>query len=201
MKIIVIFPTKSEASYFKREGVDVRFCGVGLTASAYGTLKAIVESRPDVIIMGGIAGVYPDRGYKIGEAFMVESESEADLGFFYEDGFRHLVDTDLDMDFPLRRTHECPYIKDDMPLRRVRSITTNAAMSPYSDTTLGDIENMEGSAFFHVCIEEGVRFFEVRSISNEVDLGRGDWDYMGSIKSMTEGVNSLIDYLLDENKA
>lgn len=201
MKICVLLPTESEGQFLERDDIDIRYCGVGLTASAYGTLKAIQASGADVIIMGGIAGVYPGRGYSIGETLLVESEAEADLGFFYEDGFRHLADINLDMEFKVRHTEICPYIKDDMPLGRVRSITTNAAMSPYADTSLGDIENMEGSAFFHVCLGEGIRFFEVRSISNEVDLGRSDWDYVGSIKNLTKGINELIEYLLNEDKA
>ncbi len=201
MKITVIFPTRSEAMLFDREDVEVRFCGVGLTASAHGTLKAINETKPDMIIMAGIAGVYEGRQYKIGDTLLVESECEADLGFFYEDGFRRLVDCDLDMDFDLYRSYDCPHIKEDMPLRRVRSITTNAAMSPYADTSLGDIENMEGSAFFYVAMQEGVPFLQVRSISNTVDLGRGDWDYKSSIENMTDGLNKIIDYLQRETKA
>lgn len=201
MRITVIFPTSSEAKYFDRKDVEIAYCGVGLTASAYGTLKAIYDTKPDIIIMGGIAGAYYDRGINIGETFLVKSETEADLGFFHEDGFKHLADMDLDMEFEVKRTLHCPYIKEDMPLKSATSISMNAAMSPYGDITLGDLENMEGSAFFYVALKEGVRFLHVRSVSNMVDLCRDDWDYEGSITRLAEGLNSIIDYLRDETKA
>ncbi len=194
-KIVVIFPTFTEAKYFNREDVSVEFCGVGVTAAAYGTLKAIHKHNPDIIIMGGIAGVYIGRAPQIGETFLVESEVEADLGFFYEDGFKHIADMNLDMDFEVNKIMTCPYIKEDMPLKKISGITLNSAMSPYIDNKLGDIESMEGGAFFYVCTKECVPFFEVRSISNSVDFGREDWDYEGSIKNLADGLNKLIDYI------
>ena len=198
MKIVVLFPTASEAEFFHREGVEVAFCGVGIAAAAYMTTKVILEKHPDVLIMGGIAGVYPHSSLKVGDTVLVGTEHLADLGFFYEDGFRPFSAMNFDMNFELVHRVDCPWLKPDMPLHVAVSNTMNSAMAPYVRTEGVDVESMEGAPFFYVCQKEGVRFFEVRSVSNVVDLGHGEWDYRSSIRNMTEGVHKMIDYLLSE---
>ena len=196
MKIIVLFPTRSEAKYFDREDVLTRFSGVGITSSAYMTTKLILSERPDVIIMAGIAGVYKESKYKIGDCVIVSKEHEADLGFFLDDGFKHLSDMNLDMDFDIVSSLTSPHLESDLPLPLGVANTMNSAISPFVKTEGVDVESMEGSPFFYVCMKEGVRFYEVRSISNLVETSHKDWDYETSIRNMSEGVNKLIDYLL-----
>lgn len=196
MKIVVLFPTFSEAKYFDREDVVIKFSGVGITSSAYMTTKIIYEEHPDVMIMAGIAGVYKNSKLKIGDCVLVSREHEADLGFFYEDGFRHIADMNRDMKFEVFPSLDCPYVNDQMPLPLAVGNTMNCAMAPFVKVNGVDVESMEGSPFFHVCLKEGIRFYEVRSISNVVDPKHEDWDYEGSIRSMSDGVNQLIDYLL-----
>lgn len=198
--ITVVFPTRTEAKYFNRPGVHVDFCGVGLVSAAYHTARIIHEQRPDLLIMGGIAGVYKHSSLKIGDTVLVSAEREADLGFFYPEGFRHIADMHRDMDFDVHRFIECPYLSDDLPLPLAKSNSMNAAMAPFVPTEEVDIENMEGAAFFYVCRQERQCFFEVRSISNTVDIHREDWDYETSIKNMTDGINILLDYIQQKSK-
>lgn len=200
MKIVVIFPTVSEAKYFKNSSVDVRFCGVGVISAAYHTHKALCELKPDVAIMAGIAGVYPGSDLKIGETVLVSRERIADLGFFYEEGFREFNDMRFDMDFDATQEVDCPYLLPDMPFKTAVSNTMNSAMSPYVRTEGVDVENMEGASFFYVCNKENIRFFELRSISNVVDVKHEAWDYEGSISNMTAALNQLIHYLRNEDK-
>lgn len=197
MKIVVIFPTFSEAKYFRREDVIVKFSGIGITSSAYTTTKIIYDERPDIMIMAGIAGVYEGSKFKIGDCVLVSKEHEADLGFFHDEGFRHISDMNLDMDFKVIKSMDCPYVTKDMPLPLAVANTMNCAIAPFVKTEGVDVESMEGAPFFYVCLKEKVKFFEVRSISNVVETSHKDWDYEGSIKAMTEGVNRLIDYLLE----
>lgn len=196
MKITVLVPTKMEAKYFDLPPtVKIATAGIGITMSAYNTLKTIQEHRPDIIIMAGIAGVYTHSPYKIGDTVLVSHEREADLGFFYPNEFRKLSDSKLDMGVVIQDFYECPYLEKQMPLPVAKSNTMNAAMADFVKIDDVDIENMEGAPFFEVCLLEGVRFYEVRSISNEVDLNRKDWDYESSIKNLATGVKSLVDYL------
>jgi adenosylhomocysteine nucleosidase/futalosine hydrolase len=196
MNIIVLFPTKTEAQFFSHPAAEVAFCGVGLTAAAHATTKLIHERRPDVLIMAGIAGVYPGSRFQIGDTVLVASEREADLGFFTHAGFRHLSKLELDMDFEVNTVLHCPHLPADPPLPLAHSNSMNAALAPFVETEGVDVENMEGAAFFHACLQAGQTFFEVRSISNEVKLEHEDWDFETSIRNLTQGVNTLIDFLL-----
>lgn len=194
MKITILFPTKTEASLFQREGVHCIISGVGLTATALASVKAIAQ-RPDVLILAGIAGVFPHAPFKLGEVLLVQSEVEGDLGFFTPDGFVHLADLPLEMDFERRHTLSCPYLPANAPFKLARSMSVNAAMAPFVDTQNVDIENMEGAAFFHVCLQEQQRFLELRAISNVVQIGDDNWDMQGSVRALTAGLHRLIDYL------
>ncbi len=176
--IDVIFPTRTEARHFDApEGVRTHFCGVGLTDAAIFIAGLLAkEERPEAVVMGGIAGVYAPSRFKIGDTVIVEREREADLGFFYPDGFRLLARMDNVLDFPISEWITCPWIDERITLPRASSNSMNAAMAPFAPTDDADIENMEGAPFFKACVRAGVPFFELRTISNEVDLNRKEWD-------------------------
>lgn len=195
MKITVLFPTQTEASLFQRADVHSLICGVGLSAAAHATLKAIYQQRPDILILAGIAGVYPHAGFKLGDVVLVQSEVEGDLGFFTPAGFVHLAHLPLEMDFERRHVLDCPHLPAAAPFPLARSMSLNAAMAPFVDTRQVDIENMEGAAFFHVCRQENQRFLELRAISNVVQPGDDAWDMPGSVRAMTQGLHQLIDLL------
>lgn len=200
MKITVLFPTQTEASLFKRDDVSVVISGVGLTATALATSKAIQQGRPDIVILAGIAGVFPHAPFKIGEVVLVETEVEGDLGFFTPKGFVHLAHLPIDMEFERRHTLSCPHLPEGAPFSLARSISLNAAMAPFVDTHNVDLENMEGAAFFHVCLQENQRFIELRAISNLVKIGDDNWDMQGSVLALTNGLHTLIDLLRRQTK-
>lgn len=200
MKIVVVFPTSTEAQYFSHPRAITEFCGVGLSAAAYRTSKIIAEHNPDWLVMAGIAGVYEHSMFKVGDVVVVESECEADLGFFTLKGFTHLADLNLDMDFSVARELRCPYVSFQAILPIAKSNSMNAAMAPFVNTTGIDIENMEGAAFFQVCLAEQQKFLEVRSVSNIVKIGDDDWDMDGSIRALTAGLHKVIDNLLATKK-
>jgi|SRR4051812_16929612 len=196
MKIVVVFPTSTEAKFFSHPDVVVEICGVGLTAAAYRTSKIIARHKPDWLIMAGIAGVYAHSVFKVDDVVLIESECEADLGFFTATGFTHLADLKLDMEFSVTKKWLCPYLSQQQILPIAKSNSMNAAMAPFIHIADVDIENMEGAAFFQVCLAEQQKFLQLRSISNVVKIGDEDWDMEGSIRSLTTGLHKLIDYLL-----
>ena len=201
MKIVVVFPTSTEAKFFSHsraaaEQVIVEIGGVGLSAAAYSTTKIIAKHQPDWLIMAGIAGVYAHSTFAVGDVVLVSSECESDLGFFTPSGFAHLADLNLDMDFTIAKEYVCPHRPAQSILPTARSNSMNAAMASFVQTAGIDIENMEGAAFFQVCLAERQKFLEVRSISNLVKIGDDEWDMEGSIRALTEGLYKVIDYLL-----
>lgn len=200
MKITILFPTKTEAGLFQRDDVDVIISGVGLTATALATLKAIQKSKSDLLILAGIAGAFPASDFKIGDVVLVESEVEGDLGFFTPDGFVHLAHLPLEMDFERRHSLGCPHLPTGAAFKLARSVSLNAAMAPFIDTKNVDVENMEGAAFFHVCLQEKQRFLELRAISNMVKIGDDNWDMQGSVQALTDGLHRLLDLLVQQKQ-
>lgn len=196
MKIVVVFPTATEAQFFSHPQVMTELCGVGLSAAAYRTSKIIAQHKPDWLIMAGIAGVYSHSVFHVGDVVLVESECESDLGFFTPSGFTHLSDLNLDMDFTVTKSWLCPHLPTQPTLPIAKSNSMNAAMAPFVYSAGMDIENMEGAAFFQVCVAEQQKFLEVRSISNLVKIGDDEWDMEGSIRALTVGLHKVIDYLL-----
>lgn len=196
MKIIVIFPTRTEAQFFSHPNVFTVIGGVGLSAAAYSTSKIIAQHAPDWLIMAGIAGVYAHSSFAVGDVVLVGAECESDLGFFTASGFTHLANLKLDMDFNIAKNYVCPHLPAQSVLPVATSNSMNAAMAPFVQTKNIDIENMEGAAFFQVCLAEQQKFLEVRSISNEVKIGDDDWNMEGSIQALTAGLHKVIDYLL-----
>ena len=196
MKIVVVFPTSTEAQFFSHPQAITELCGVGLSVAAYRTSKIIAQHKPDWLIMAGIAGVYTHSVFEVGDVVLVKSECESDLGFFTPGGFTHLADLNLDMDFTVTKGWLCPHIPAEPFLPIAKSNSMNAAMAPFVDTTGIDIENMEGAAFFQVCLTEQQKFLEVRSISNVVKIADDNWDMEGSIRSLTAELHKAIDYLL-----
>ncbi len=73
---------------------------------------------------------------------------------------------------------------------------TLVASAPFVNTAEVDLENMEGAAFFHTCLQENQAFLELRAISNFVNIQNDEWDMQGSVKAMTAGLHQLIDSLL-----
>lgn len=200
MKLIVIFPTITESKYFKNDSVEIDFSGVGLVASAYNTTRIIKDSNPDILIMAGIAGVYKHSNLKIGDSIIVSHERISDLGFFYPEGFRHISKMKLDMEFEVCDLMESPYLEKDLPFKTAKSNSMNAAMAEFVEMNDVEIENMEGAAFFDVCLKEKKRFYELRTISNIVDINHEDWDYETSIKNLTESLDKLIGYLQNKHQ-
>lgn len=194
MKITVLFPTETEASQFQRADVTSVISGVGLTATTLSTMKAI-QQHADVLILAGIAGMYPAAHLKLNQVVLVESEIEADFGFFTPDGFVHMAHVPIDMAFTRRHTLSCPWLPTDLAFQKVRGASVNAAMAPFIDTSELDIENMEGAAFFYTCLQEKQRFMQIRSISNLVGIGDHDWEMHAAVAALTTGLHQLIDCL------
>lgn len=192
MKITILFPTHTEASLFQHPHVTTIISGVGLTATAFATVKAIAQHQPDIIILAGIAGAYPHTPFAKGDVVLVTSEVEGDLGFFTAQGFVHMAHLPLDMEFERRHTLHCPYLPANAPFPLARGVSLNAALAPFIEVNDVDIENMEGAAFFHVCLQEQQRFLELRAISNIAVIGDDDWDMPSSVKALTAGLYQLI---------
>lgn len=179
MNILICVATSFERSTLcDRPGdakrVRVIETGVGPVNAAHAATVAIIEQRPDAIIVCGVGGVYPSADLRIGEVVSAETEVYGDLGAQSPSGF-------LDMKalgFPVVNTGTALFNELPMQLfpteRRVRFVTvstctgTDVSAREIETRTKGVIENMEGAAIAHVAHIHRIAVGEVRGISNVV---------------------------------
>lgn len=197
-KIVILVPTEEEAagfsSVFESEFTSARtwyragkgkysvvISGVGMAATAAAVVSVAAKRKPDAIILAGIAGAYPWSGYVPGDCVSVTSEQIADLGAVRGDNVFEAL-------YP--ETYECCLKISALP--NVTGSTVNCS-GRGGHSGCGQIENMEGAAFFAVCASLGIPFAEVRAISNMTTDERGDWQIELAIKSLAEGVKKTMD--------
>ena len=139
-EILLLVPTLPEIEPFLRQqgkGYGPVVTGIGPYRCAAATQVAIMQRRPDMMILCGIAGRYPASALAVGDAVLVGSERAADMGSFEGKGFVP----------KFSERYDCPHIPADAPLPVVASNSVSGAASPHVDRSAAQIENMEGAAF------------------------------------------------------
>jgi futalosine hydrolase len=180
---------------------DVRFIvtGVGPVNAAYAATVAILDQRPEAVVLCGVGGAYPGSGLHVGDIVCACLECYGDLGADGPNGF-------LDMralGFPVIAGPSPIY--NDVPLqvfpleRRMKFVTvstctgTDASSRVIASRTGGAVENMEGAAIAHVAHLLGVPAGEVRGISNIVtDRDTSAWKIKDAAIAAQEAVLAWI---------
>lgn len=177
-KITVIVPTAAEAEYMA--GIDVRIVigGVGMVETAAAVAR-VLAGNPDVVILAGIAGSYGDK-FAVGQTVVVGSERTADCGAFRGERFKPLF----------VKEYHCPHVQEQSLFAVAQSNSVNAAGAGFIEAA--DIENMEGAAFFALCIEAGVRFFELRTISNGVGDLPQQWNIPLAVQNLGRDLQEFL---------
>jgi futalosine hydrolase len=184
---------------------DVLISGIGIAATTFWLTKALYNDTYDVVINQGIAGSYNGH-FKIGDVLQVESEVFGDLGIGNEQGFSTLFEKEfLDPDsYPFDAgwmyNLSAPSLPSIQSTPSGRGITVHKStgdertMSLLLDKYNGDLETMEGAAFFYVCKMMGVPcFLQLRSISNPVKAkSRAEWDIPLAVREVNEKVLEVI---------
>lgn len=185
-EILLLVPTLPEIEPFlhrqKAGSCGLVVTGIGPYRCAAATQKAIVRQRPRMLILCGIAGRYPDSALAVGDVVLVGSERAADMGSF--EG-REFVPKFSEL-------YGCPHIPMNAPLPVVASNSVSGAASPYVDRSVAQIENMEGAAFFDVCLREQVPFWELRAISNTVGEPFGQWNIPLATDALARAIGRLL---------
>ena len=164
MRTVVLFPTAGEAEAFRRRcpGVAYRITGVGPAAAAAATARAIVDERPDLLLLAGIAGVYPASEVAVGE--VVEGLPER-----YADAYR-----------------------PPFAVPGLRTAVSNSVARSGAAPAGAEVENMEGAAFFAVAAALGVPAAEVRAVSNRVGEPFGVWRVADACEALARELALLV---------
>lgn len=180
-------------------GIRIASTGAGKVSAALATLELLQEKRPDWIIQLGCAGAYPSSGLSIGDAAMADLEIFADEGVEAPDGFLTMEDLALpqatrneDRVYNRVPVHgPCETVLDkirsaiggDPRIETGRFCTvssgsgTDAAAARIEEAWNPLVESMEGAAAALVAWKYGVRFSEIRGVSNLTgNRKREEWE-------------------------
>ena len=187
-------------SGIKDFSVDFLVTGIGSTLTSYALTKKLSVKKYDFIINAGIAGSFSDN-LTIGEVVNVKEDEFADLAIedkndlftLFEKGFIEKNQSP----FTNSKLHNPTTF--NLHLKNVLGITVNTthgnknSIELFKNKFKADIETMEGAAFFYVCLNEGVKFTQIRAISNYVEeRNNANWNIPLAINNLNEKLFEII---------
>ena len=221
-EILIIAATENELAPLKNdlpgagEGFRISATGAGKVSAALATLELIQQKRPDWIIQIGCAGAYPGSGLTPCDAAIANLEIFADEGVEAPDGFLSMEDIELpqatrgeDRVFneipvhaPAKETLEAirSSIGSEARIEAGRFCTvssgsgTDAAAASIEKTWAPIAESMEGAAAALVAWKHGIRFSEIRGISNMAGhRNREGWKISEACENAGRGLRSWLE--------
>lgn len=185
--------------------VDVLTTGVGMVATAVWCSRALAMDRYDLSLNLGVCGSF-DPGLLPGDVVHVTADRIAELGAEDGDAFLTLQELGLlgDDEFPFRGGR---LVNDAPPgeaavagLPAVNGITVNTVHG-HAETIARvvrrfhpQVESMEGAAFMYACLVHGVRFAQVRAVSNVVERrNRAAWRMADAIRNLGDAASRILD--------
>ena len=179
--------------------IDLVESGLGAANTAHALTRGLEGRCPDMVLQVGVAGAYAGSGLQVGDLTVAAEEVYGDLGGVTPHGWRPAEEIGI----PVAQVGGMPlynrFPADEMLGRRAldilrKSQTVRVERGPFvtvqacsGTAALGAerqarvpgalCESMEGAAAAHVCALYGVRFVEVRGVSNAVeDRDLSLWD-------------------------
>lgn len=213
MRVLVVAATDGElASVGTRalpahHSIDQLITGVGMVATAVAVARSLARTPYDLALNLGVCGAF-DRAVPLASVVHVVSDQLSELGV--EDGPAFIAAQDVGLVEPDRPplTGGC-LVNTDPPhsttLRRlpqVRGITVNtvhgadASIEAVLARLRPDVESMEGAAFMYACLTAGVRFAQIRAVSNHVERrNRAGWQLSEAVAALGATATAIISEL------
>jgi futalosine hydrolase len=202
MRVLVVAATDAEVSAIAgaARGVEILITGIGMVATAARTSRALAQVRYDVALNVGVCGSF-DRALAPGSVVHVVSDRIAELGAEDDDAFLTLDELAL----PGEQVFVNTAPPDSAALKRlpaVHGITVNTVHG--SERSIAavvrrfapQVESMEGAAFMCACSISGVRFAQVRAVSNIVEKrNREAWQMGEAIGSLGRAALDILESL------
>ncbi len=166
--MIFVFPTEFEAAPFRAlcPTAKIVICGVGMATTA-ATLCNIIGSKPNRIVLAGIAGSYDTDRFPINTVVEVISERIEELPAQFAITY---------------------HIKPHFSLPKASSNSVNRSNFEGAES---DIEQMEGAAAAAICAEMGIAFSQIRAISNRVGDPIEKWSIRSAIETLATQLKTI----------
>jgi futalosine hydrolase len=204
MNLLVVAATDSEIKPFieNNKSADVLITGVGIPATVFHLSKKLAQKEYDLVIQAGIAGSFNNE-LVAGRVAMIATDTFGDIGIDEKGNFKTLFETGLahENDFPfsfgwLLNEHE--YFTHPS-LSVAKGITVNKIMDDeiqikrMQEKFGADIESMEGAAFHYVCLQQKIKFLQLRGISNITgERDKTKWKMKEAIINLNIELKTLI---------
>ena len=207
MSTLLAYASAREMAAFPDSPLDTLELGVGKVAAAMTLAATFAQSKPEAVLLAGIAGAFPQahlraglRELEVGATVMVGTEVAADEGVLTPTGFVDLATLGLEVPEPLAADPEltaklAEFL--DCPVVPGATVSTGAGIDALSQAHAlrsgAQVESMEGAAVAAVCRRFGVPFVELRVISNKTgDRDRGAWDLEGSTAALAKALTEIV---------
>jgi len=204
MNLLVVAATEFELEAFAGENntADLLITGIGIPATIFHLTKKLVKKNYGLVIQAGIAGAFNDK-LQLADVVMVEKDIFGDVGIDEKGSFRTLFETGLanENDFPFKNgllLNQHEYFSHPT-LPAVKGITVNKItddeiqIKKMAERFAPDIESMEGAAFHYVCLQQKIKFLQLRSISNVVgERDKEKWKMKEAIANLTIELKKLL---------
>lgn len=186
--------------------IDILITGVGSNAATYHLTRYLQAKKPDLVIQAGVAGSF-DKNTTIGTVFAITDDVYADQGVQEKSGFHDLFDLQLAApnDLPFKKgvlKNPNKVLIQRTKLKKARSVTVNEITTQqkraqyYLEKYKAKLESMEGASLHYVCLQEGVSFLQIRSVSNYVgERNKKKWDLPLAIENLNKQLIRLLESL------
>jgi futalosine hydrolase len=186
-----------------RNSVEVLITGIGPVAATYLLTSTLIEKKPHLVIQAGIAGAFSFAELSPGQTVFVKYDAFGDAGMEEKGIFTSIFDAGFagKNHFPftdgwLINPHP---LLNNTSLPVVRSVTINKvsdSMIQKQQLTQNfspQTETMEGAALHYVCLQQGVPFLQLRSISNEVgERDKSKWKTTEAVEHLNSELQKLL---------
>jgi futalosine hydrolase len=180
MRILVVASTKAEIEIFQAQNteakIDILITGVGMIATTFKLTQVLSQNDYDLVINAGIAGAFFEE-LEIGEVVEIRSEQFPEIGAEDDNSFISIFELGLldENTYPFQKGKLINPDAGISNLKLVDGVTVNTvhgnelSIQNVIDQFSPDVESMEGAAVAFVCLQENIKFIQIRAISNYVE--------------------------------
>lgn len=204
-KLLILVPSEFEAEFLKDVDANIKVIGIGMVEaviSCFEIFSQIKDREKTLVLLVGWAGAYPETDLKEGDVVIASKEIWVDFGRKFESGYQPLPEklgtinsilfSEHIVKFLSKKLEECKIFPFIGALATVCATSCELKRSTFIRKTFEVLaENMEGFGVARVAQRLGVKFAEIRVISNLLEFPEKPWKIEEAGKKLREVVKCL----------